>query len=204
MLPVVDRLASILPDGGLVRGRTVACVGPAAPTVALTLVARATAEGSWLAVVGLPWLGVEAARELGVALERVVAVDVDPRHHPDWAECVAAAVVGFEVVLAAPSRSMSDRLWRQVRARLQARGGVLVTLPTPSGPTPSAPVPSADLVVTASTEAWEGIGRGHGHLSGRRLRLTVTGRRTPHPRTAVLPANPPPANPVLTTSAFAG
>lgn len=201
---MVDRLASILPDGGLVRGRTVACVGPAAPTVALTLVARATAEGSWLACVGLPWLGVEAARELGVALERVVAVDVDPRQHRDWAECVAAAVVGFEVVLAAPSRSVPDRLWRQVRARLQARGGVLVTLPDSSDGIGT----GADLELTASTETWEGIGRGHGHLSGRRLRLTVAGRRTPHPRTAVLPANPPPANPppanpVLTTSAFA-
>ena len=181
LLPVDESLAAVLPEGGLVRGRTVACTGPAAPTVALLLAARATATGSWLAVIGMSWLGVEAARELGVALERVVAVDPDR----DWAECVAAAVDGFEVVLAVPPRNVPDRLRRQVGARLRTRGGVLLALGDRTAAS------GADLVLTAATEAWEGIGRGHGHLAGRRLRLTVTGRRTPHPRTAILPLGLP-------------
>lgn len=188
VLPVLDLLAAVLPEGGLVRGRTVACVGSAAPTVAMMLAARATATGSWLAVVGLPWLGVEAARELGVSLERVVAVDVARPQR--WAECVAAAVDGFEVVLAAPPRA--DRDLRRVGARLRSSGGVLVTLPgcSDAGGDAGGNAGGTDLVLSAVTESWEGIGRGHGRLAGRRLRLTVTGRRVPRPRTAVLPVLP--------------
>src|SRR5262245_15192934 len=76
MLPVVDPLVSLLPDGGLVRGRAVACGGVAAMSLAVSLAVAATASGSWLAVVGVPTLGLEAAEEFGIPLERVVGVDL--------------------------------------------------------------------------------------------------------------------------------
>ena len=47
----------------------------AATSLALALAVEATAAGAWLAVVDVPWLGVEAAAELGVPLERLVRVD---------------------------------------------------------------------------------------------------------------------------------
>ena len=49
-----------------------------ATSLALAVAAEATAAGAWLAVVDVPWLGVEAAAELGVPLERLVRVDPDP------------------------------------------------------------------------------------------------------------------------------
>ena len=74
-LPVADPLAPLLPDGALAGGRAVSCGGIAATSLALALAAEATAAGAWLAVVDVPWLGVEAAAELGVPLERLVRVD---------------------------------------------------------------------------------------------------------------------------------
>ncbi len=74
-LPVLDPLSTLLPDGALARGKAVSCRGIAATSLATALAAGATAAGAWLAVVDVPWLGVEAAAELGVPLERLVRVD---------------------------------------------------------------------------------------------------------------------------------
>src|SRR6187399_2591668 len=86
-LPVVAPLAPLLPDGALTRGRTFACSGVAATSLSLSLAVEAVTAGGWLAVVDLPWVGIEAAAELGVALERLVRVDGG-----SWAETVAALV----------------------------------------------------------------------------------------------------------------
>ena len=74
-LPVAGPLIPLLPDGALPRGRAVSCRGIAATSLAVALAAEATVAGSWLAVVDVPWLGVEAVAELGVPLERLVRVD---------------------------------------------------------------------------------------------------------------------------------
>src|SRR5262245_5859995 len=89
-LPVLPELRALLPAGGLRRGSTVAVAAghpvplgavPAggltsfgATTVLLALLAAASAAGSWCAVVGLPALGLAAAAELGVALDRLALV----------------------------------------------------------------------------------------------------------------------------------
>ena len=74
-LPVADPFVPLLPDGALARGRAVSCRGIAATSLAVALAAEATTAGAWLAVVDVPWLGVEAAAELGVPLERLVRVE---------------------------------------------------------------------------------------------------------------------------------
>jgi hypothetical protein len=207
VLPVVDGLASLLPEPGLVRGRIVACTGPAATSVALSLVARATQHGSWLAVVGVPWLGIDAARELGVAVERLVAVDADDV--ATWAERVAVAVDGIELVLGAipsavpPGRGGVERTLTKLRRRVQARGAVLVVVTHRSATEGG----WADLVVEGGGAVWEGLGDGHGHLRRRRLDVRVAGRRSPLARTgevwlpgssgAVEPAPPPVLEPVV-------
>ena len=76
-LPVDEVLASMLPDAGLQRGRVVGCRGPAAWSLALALISRAAGTGSWVAFVGAPMVGLEAAAEFGVPLGRVVLVAVD-------------------------------------------------------------------------------------------------------------------------------
>ena len=49
-LPLSEMYAELLP-AGLLRGQVVTCRGPAAYSIALGLVARAVAVGSWLAMV---------------------------------------------------------------------------------------------------------------------------------------------------------
>ena len=106
-MPVGDELAGLFAEGGLVRGRTVACSGPAATSTALALVAAAVAAGAWMAVIDLPTIGLDAASELGVPLERIVAVGTggDPAR---WVDVVAAAADGFDVLLVrVPSESVA-------------------------------------------------------------------------------------------------
>ena len=112
-------LTGLLADSGLVRGRIVGCTGTAATSLALALAARATRAGSWLAVVGLPDLGLDAARELGVALDRLVSVEADPRRPAVWAERVAAVADGFELILTCfpAGRHPARRVGRSARSR---------------------------------------------------------------------------------------
>ena len=125
-LPVDEVLASLLPEAGLVRGRAVGCSGPAAWSLAFALVAARGRRGAWVAVVGVPAVGIEAAGELGVPLGRVVVVDVDGGPAV-WAERVAAAADGFEVIVTAPPAG-AERVVRRVRQRLQSNGVVLVAV----------------------------------------------------------------------------
>lgn len=173
-LPVHPVFADLLPDAGLVRGRVAGCSGPAAWTLALALVAHAARAGAWVAAVGAPSMGVEAAAELGVPLERLVVVDVDGGASV-WAERVAAAADGFEIVLtAAPAGA--ERVARRVRQRLQSNGVVLVAVD------PSSPSIGCDLDLVTSDAEWFGIGQGWGLLTARRVRVTVSGRRAPRPQ----------------------
>jgi hypothetical protein len=170
-LPVVDPLAPLLPSGALVRGQTVACRGVAAPSLALALAVEATATGSWLAVVDVPWLGVEAAAELGVPLERLVRVDA--RAAGDWADLTAAVLDGFEVVITRIPRRLDTGARRRVQARVKAREAVLLAVGDP---------PGVDVVMEASAPVWEGVEQGWGHLRGRRVTVESSGRRVPRPR----------------------
>jgi hypothetical protein len=180
VLPVADPLAPLLPDGGLVRGQPVATRGIAAMSLALGLVTAATAAGSWLAVVGVPTLGLEAAEELGIPLERVVRVDPGERSNGAvWAELMAAVVDGFEVVITRVPASVPAGLAHKMQRRLQARDAVMVAL-GPPGPI----VPAVEL--HATHPRWDGVDAGAGYLRGRRVTVTATGRRVPRPRRAEL------------------
>jgi RecA/RadA recombinase len=168
-LPVHDVLADLLPDGGLPRGRILGCGGVAAWSLALALVARAAAAGSWMAVVGAPTLGIEAIAEHGIALERVVYVDAD---RSSWAERVAAAADGFDlIVTVAPAGA--ERVVRRVRQRLQVGGAVIVAVDS------GTPTVGCDLDFSTGSPMWLGLGHGHGHLQARRARVRVAGRRMP-------------------------
>ena len=172
-LPVDEAFTPLLPDSGLQRGRVVGCTGPAAMSLALALVSHSVAVGSWLAVVGVPMLGVEATAEFGIPLSRLVMVDA-MGGPAVWAERVAAAVDGFDIVMTHPPAG-AERVVRKVRTRLQARGVVLVAI----GPT-SAGV-SCDIEFTTTSVAWGGLGQGNGHLIARRVTVRAGGRRIPRP-----------------------
>ncbi len=181
-LPVADPLVPLFPDGALVRGRAVACGGVAATSLALALAAEATTAGAWLAVVDVPWLGVEAATELGIPLERMVRIDPGPdASSTSWADLVGAVLDGFEVVVTRVPRRVPAAVARRVQARLQAREGVLLSVAPGAAPPGGSPV-SVDLTVEATAPVWEGVEQGWGRLRRRRVTVVSSGRRVPRAR----------------------
>ena len=178
LLPVVPALGSLFPDAGLTRGSIIGCQGPAAVSIALAAVAGASAAGSWLAVVGLPTLGLCAAREVGVALERLVMVaDTTDLGEAVWANMLAALIDGFDLVLVRGAAQLRSGSARRLQARLQARGGVLVVVGDPGQF-------ACDLIISAHAGRWEGLGDGTGRLVQRRLTVSASGRRMARARQA--------------------
>lgn len=190
-LPVAPSLLPLFADGGVVRGRTVACTGDAALSVALAVSAAATRAGSWLAVVGVPNLGVGAAVEAGVAIERLVLAQ-PPTASREWVTTVAALVEGFDVLIVAPPASLTEHDARRLQSRIVARQSVLLVANVP-GALPmsrmggnASRVFAADLDVHSDTVSWSGIERGGSHITQRLVHVRVGGRRCPVPREATL------------------
>jgi len=176
-IPVEPALIPLFPDAGLRPGHVVSCGGTAAWSLAFAVAARAVADGSWLAAVGVAGFGVESAAEHGLAPERVVAVAASGGR--EWAERVAAAADGFQLLLTVAPPG-ADRMVRKIRQRLQARGGVLLVVP-PAGRVDAATW--GDIELTTSEVAWLGIEHGHGRLLARRVTIRSAGRRVPRPVT---------------------
>jgi hypothetical protein len=154
LLPVVPALQPLLPGRGLRRGSTVA-VGRSA-ALALALVAGASAAGSWVAAVGLPDLGMVAAAEVGIALERLALVPAPGARA--WPAVVAALLDAVDVVLVRSPAGLPAGHARRLAARARERGAVLV----PLGGWSAAP------------DLW--LGQGHGRLEARRVEVVAGGR----------------------------
>ena len=183
-LPVAKALQPIIPDGVLVRGRTVLCGGDAAMSTALLLVSAATQAGSWLAIVGVSDFGLMSACEQGVALQRTVLV-TPTSNKKDWTSTVAAVADGFDVVMLEVPREVSESDARRIQTRIQARRNVLVLVETSRHTTPRS-VFQPDVVLHTATTSWHGIEHGAGYVQGRHIDVTVSGRRVPRAMQHVL------------------
>ena len=161
-LPIPDALASVVPFGGLRRGSAAQVVGSTALLLALT--GSACRDGGWCAFVGLPDLGLAAAAEAGLRLDRMVVV---PRVGVDAPAVLGAAVDGFDVVVVGNVPHLVERDRRLLSSRLRSRGAVLLS---------TAPWPGAELVISVTTSRWVGIGEGVGSLCGRELVVQIRGR----------------------------
>ena len=115
----------------------------------------------WGGVVGMPEVGVEAARDWGVELSRMVLVP-DPG---SWLETVAALIEGLDVVLAAAPAPVAPAAAQRLVARLRDRGTTLVV---------QGDWPGAHARIDARTLGWQGLGHGYGALESQRLEVTVT------------------------------
>ena len=168
-------LASLLPEGGLRRGSTVAVgMGPAPGSVSLatSLLAPASAAGAWCAVVAFPDLGLVAAAESGMVLERLALV---PRPGEQWAVVVAALLESIDIVVVRPPARVRVGDARRLMARARERAAVLMVLDG-SGGLGRWPE-GADVRLEVTGSRWAGLGVGHGHLQEREVEVTVTGRR---------------------------
>ena len=183
-LPVAKALQPIIPDGALVRGRTVLCSGDAAMSTALLAVSAATQAGSWLAIVGVSDFGLMSACEQGVALQRTVLV-TPTDNKKDWTSTVAAVADGFDVVMLEVPRAVSESDARRIQTRIQARRNVLVLVETPRHTTLRS-VFQPDVVLHTVTTQWDGIEHGAGYVQGRLIDVTVSGRRVPRTTQHVL------------------
>jgi hypothetical protein len=190
LLPVVPGLRPLLPGQGLRRGTTVA-VGRSA-ALALALVAGASAAGSWVAAVGLPDLGIVAAAESGIALERLALVPTPGARA--WTTVVAAFLDAVDVVLVRSPAGLPPAQARRLAARARERGAVLVPLGAWSEP--------ADLRLAVTSSTWQGLGQGHGRLQARQVEVVAAGRGAatrerrvllwlPSSNGAITPAAPP-------------
>jgi hypothetical protein len=170
VLPVAAPLARLLPAGGLRRGSTVALPDPGGATGAtsllLALVAEASGRGAWVGVVGRPDLGLVAAAEAGVALERLALV---PHPGGDLMAVTVALLDGMDVVAVAGATRAGVRAADRQRlaARARQRGAVLLSL---------GPWPGADVELSCTSARWEGLGAGSGRLCARRVRVELRGR----------------------------
>ena len=170
-LTVSGPLGGLFADSGIQRGGTVV-IGSAAggTSLALSLLAAATEGGSWTAAVGLPWLGLVAAAELGVNLRRLALV---PSPGERWPAVVAALLDGVDLLLLGPSAARSADA-RRLTSRVREQGTVLLVLEAPGGRSwPEA----ADVRLSVAGAEWEGLGTGHGYLRRRRMEVVATGRR---------------------------
>ena len=177
MLPLPAPLVPLFPDGALRRGATTLVTGApgrGATTLALALLAAASTGAGWCGAVGLADPGVVAMVELGIDLRRVVFV---PHPQAGWADAAAELADGVDVVLVRPPGRARPTAARHLVARARQRQVALVVLVDRAQEWPEGP----DAALTVTGAEWYGIGRGHGHLQGRRAEVQVTGRRSGRP-----------------------
>ncbi|ATY17011.1 hypothetical protein CU254_41210 (plasmid) [Amycolatopsis sp. AA4] len=170
-LPVAGPLAAL---GPLRRGTTVSVAG--STSLLLALLAEATTNGAWAALVGCPSVGVVAAAELGVALQRVVLV---PRPGADAAAAVGALLDGLDIVVLGEAlcRTVSAAAAARFSRRARNRGAVLIA---------AGPWPGADLGLRCEPGRWHGAAAdGRGRFEYREAVIRRDGRRAPEAAVAV-------------------
>jgi len=170
-MPLLPALTSLFPEGGLRRGSIVATDGVGATSLALAVAAGPSAAGSWTAVVGDPGLGLAAAAESGLVLERMLVIDPNAGQGSDkGAAGVVAALVGaIDVVLVGPGVRIRPADVRRLSARMRERGSVLIRVG-------AIDEPGVDIGLRIVESEWTGLGVGHGLLRARRVRIETQGR----------------------------
>ncbi|MGI5214925.1 hypothetical protein [Plantactinospora sp. CA-290183] len=156
-------MAELLPSG-LRRGATVSVTGSTS-LLLLLLAGAMTGTDLWSAVVGEPNLGLVAAVELGVPLERLALV---PRPGPDLPTVVGALVDGLSLVaVTVPAAGVSAATARILSGRARSRGCTLIV---------GAGWPGIDLAIGAKGHRWVGLGQGRGRVRYCDLDVEVRGR----------------------------
>lgn len=178
-LAITPEIGELIGRQALDRSQWIICQGQGSFSLAAAMLSAATQQGSWLAILATPTLGVEAISELGVDLSRVVAVDADLESPMQWAERVVACSDGFDLILTTMPTHIPDRIWRSMSQRTRRNGTVVVGLNSLGLNLPGPDLRGVDLWCRVVGSVWEGLGRGSGRFVARRLQVEVAARRLP-------------------------
>jgi hypothetical protein len=168
VFPVSEPLRELFPDGGLRRGIMYQCDSSA--SLVWSLLAEASSRGIWCALVGLPDMGIAAAQDMGVNVDRLVLV---PYPGEQWLPVVGALSDVVGIIALGPVARPSDRMTATLMGRLRERDTTLLV---------SSTWPKVEANIRVTSHHWEGLGRGHGMLSHHRLGLSFTARHGYSPR----------------------
>jgi hypothetical protein len=178
---------------GLVELRTGGAYRVDSTGLALALLAPPSQAGGWTALVGVDDLGVEAAAEAGLDLDRTVVVPVPGEH---WVEVTAALVDVLPMVLLRPPAGLGEkglvRTAGRLGARLRKRSATLLA---------QGPWPGCEARLSVAASRWVGVeeggGDGHGRLRARQVVLACRRGSAPAQHATVwLPAPDAPLRPV--------
>ncbi len=178
--PGLRRGSVVVVEAAPAAGASSKAVPSGATSVALGLFAGPVSAGAYGAVVGLPDLGLLAAKELGVALDHLVLVPAPDHKAP---AVVAALLEAFDLVLVRFPVAPAPAIARRLIARARERRSVLVLAGPGTGtgvwsgaPSLSWPEPP-EVRLVARCCAYEGIRQGSGHLLRRRVEVVARRRR---------------------------
>ena len=160
--PTVSRSLESLPGmSGVIQLRTGEAYAVDSPSLATALVAGPSRAGEWVAFVGVPDLGLEAAAQFGVDLERTVIVP-----HPGelWLSVTAGLLDVAAVVVVKPSVPVTAQQAERLKSRLRMKDAALVCW---------GEWPRSDATLTIIESSWLGLGCGHGRLTARRVVVAV-------------------------------
>jgi hypothetical protein len=159
---VVTRTLPSLPGlSGLIQLRTGAAYGVNSAALALALLAGPSQTGEWIGIVGASDLGFEAAAGFGVDLERTIVVPYPGEH---WLSVTAGLVDVATVVLVKPPVRITEHQAERIKSRLRQKDSALICW---------GEWPRCEARLTVRDSFWVGLGRGHGHLTGQRVRVDV-------------------------------
>jgi len=197
-MAVPPPLEPLLPEG-LRRGEVTCVLG--STSLAVAMLAHACADGAWAVVLGQPSFGVLAAEQAGVRLDRFALVR---QPGPQAGAVLDALLDGVGVVLVGPQVALPVADARRLTARVRERGAVLLA---------TVPWRGAQVVLTARSLVWQGVGAGEGRLRQGRLLVARSGRAgagvpaalevvlpVPRPVACPLPAVPTPTPTATSTS----
>jgi hypothetical protein len=158
----ISRTLESLPGlSGVIQLRTGEAYAVDSPSLAMAMVAGASQAGEWIAIVGAPDLGLEAAAGFGIDLERTVVVP-----HPGelWLSVTAGLLDVATLVIVKPPAPVSAQQAERLKSRLRVKDAALVCW---------GDWPRSDATVTITESSWLGLGQGYGRLTARRVVVSV-------------------------------
>ena len=158
----VSRTLESLPGlSGVIRLKTGEAYGVDSPSLATALAAGPSQAGEWVAFVGVSDLGLEAAAQFGIDLDRTVVV---PRPGELWLSVTVGLLDVAAVVVVKPPVPVSAQQAERLKSRLRIKDATLVCC---------GEWPRCDATLTIAESSWIGLGRGHGRLTARRVVVSV-------------------------------